>query len=189
MQIKTKRLFKKTEKAAWSGRQAGGITAGSTLPVMSDGHVLDGPALRLLIGLWERCEGGWITSLEFSELSLYYGLSLIICFICLFISRDSLASEMIGYGLDERGSSLGKDRKFFSFSPPQNLLCPPPNTPIRRVPGSISYGVSHPERESDHSPLSSYEVHSPDVSADVLKQRDNLTLHCLFICFSGLGHS
>jgi hypothetical protein len=61
--------------------------------------------------------------------------------------------QRLGYGLDERGSILGRDWEFFS-SPPLG----PTQPPIQWVPGALSPRVKRPGREADHSSPSSAEV-------------------------------
>jgi hypothetical protein len=66
----------------------------------------------------------------------------------------------MGYGLNGRGigfdSPQGQD--FFFSSTSSRLILGPIQSPIQRVPGSLSSEVKRPVRETDHCPVSDAEV-------------------------------
>jgi hypothetical protein len=68
----------------------------------------------------------------------------------------SVVTFRMGYGLDGRGSILGKIKRLI-FTESREALGPT-QPPIQWVPWAISPGVKRPGREADHSPPSSAEV-------------------------------
>jgi hypothetical protein len=70
-------------------------------------------------------------------------------------SRDSSVGIATGYGLDGRGSIIGRG-KIFLFSTVTSTALEPTHPPIQCVPEALSPGVKRPGR--DHSPPSSAEV-------------------------------
>jgi hypothetical protein len=67
-------------------------------------------------------------------------------------SRDSGVGIARGYGLDGRGSILGKGTVFLISIASRPALGP------TQLPGPIFLAVNRPEREADHSPPSKAEI-------------------------------
>jgi hypothetical protein len=76
-----------------------------------------------------------------------------IFYSCLFSKSSGTA---LGYGLDDRGSSPGRDREFFPHHRVRQVLRPT-QPPIQWVPGSPSLEKKQPGLEADHSLPSSTE--------------------------------
>jgi hypothetical protein len=75
--------------------------------------------------------------------------------------RDSSVGITLGYGLDDRGSSVRfpAGAGNFLLSPPASRTAlGPTQSPIHWVPGALSLGIKQPGREANHSPPSSSEV-------------------------------
>jgi hypothetical protein len=102
--------------------------------------------------------------------------------------------QLLGYGLDDRGS---RDRfpaggwEFFSSPSRPERLCGPPSLLSNGYQGLFPWGVKRPGREADHSPPSSAEVkecvelylHSPNTHSwrgAQLKYRDKFTSFYLY---------
>jgi hypothetical protein len=75
-------------------------------------------------------------------------------------SRYSSVGIALGYGLDDWGSRVRFPAEAGNLSIPHRVQngSGPTQSPIQCVPGALSLGVKQPEREADHSPLSSAEV-------------------------------
>jgi hypothetical protein len=72
------------------------------------------------------------------------------------MTLNSSVGIATGYRLDDRGSISGKGVFFFSVA---SRLGVGPTQPLTQcVPGAFSPEAKFPERETDHSPLSSAEV-------------------------------
>jgi hypothetical protein len=65
---------------------------------------------------------------------------------------------VLGYGLDDQGSSPGWDWEFFSSLPRPDRFWWPTQPRIQWVPRGLSLGVKRPGHEYDHSPPSGAEV-------------------------------
>jgi hypothetical protein len=77
----------------------------------------------------------------------------------LFAILRSSVGIVLGYGLDDRGSTVrslaGAGNFFFFFLPPRpERLWGSPDL-LSAVPGAFSLGIKRPGREADHSPPSS----------------------------------
>jgi hypothetical protein len=76
------------------------------------------------------------------------------------MSRNSSVGIALGYGLDDRGSRVRfpAEAVIFLLTAASRTALGPTQPPIQGVPGALSLGVKRPEREADHSPVSSAEV-------------------------------
>jgi hypothetical protein len=74
-------------------------------------------------------------------------------------TRDSSVGTVLGYGLDDQGSTVRFQAGLgiFLFTASRTALGPN-QPPIQWVPGFLSLVVKRPEREADYSPPSSAEV-------------------------------
>jgi hypothetical protein len=74
--------------------------------------------------------------------------------------RDSSVGIALGYGLDDRGSSVRfpAGLGIFLFTTASRTVLGPTQPPIQWVPGDLSLGVKRPGREAGHTPPSSAEV-------------------------------
>jgi hypothetical protein len=75
-------------------------------------------------------------------------------------SRDNSVGTALGYGLDDRGSTVRSPAGLgiFPFTTVSRTDLGPTQFPIQWVPGVLSLGVNRPGRETDHSPPSSSDV-------------------------------
>jgi hypothetical protein len=111
-------------------------------------------------------------------------------------SRSSSVGISVGYGLDDRGSSvLGFDSRrgmgIFLFTTGSRTVVGTTQPPIQWVPGALFLEVKRPRREADHSPPSSAEVKNawsytstPQyvfMAWCLAKHRDNFTFNFMLI--------
>jgi hypothetical protein len=89
-----------------------------------------------------------------------YLVSFFCCYVVAYKSRDSSVGIALGYGLDDRCSTLDFRRGLgiFLFTTASRTALGPTQPPIQWVLGSLSLGVKLPGREAYHSPPSSAEV-------------------------------
>jgi hypothetical protein len=75
-------------------------------------------------------------------------------------SRDSSVGIALGYGLDDRGSTVWFPVETGNFSLYHRVQTGsgPTQPPIQCVPEELSQGLKRPEREAGHSPPNSAEV-------------------------------
>jgi hypothetical protein len=74
--------------------------------------------------------------------------------------QDLSISQMLGYGLDDRGSRVRfpAGLGIFLFTTASGTARGPTQPSIQWVPGALSLRVKRPGREANHSPSSSAEV-------------------------------
>jgi hypothetical protein len=75
-------------------------------------------------------------------------------------SRGSSVGIALGYGLDDRGSTVQfpAEAGNFSLTTVSRMALGPAQPPIQCVPGAFSQGIKRPECEADNSPPSIAEV-------------------------------
>jgi len=69
----------------------------------------------------------------------------------------ALSVEWVDYGLDDRGSIIGRFNEGILFTASRPILRPT-QPPIQWVPEALSLGIKWPGREADHSTPSTSEV-------------------------------
>jgi hypothetical protein len=82
------------------------------------------------------------------------------------IANDTLHLQAVvtsvqsqSYGVDDRDSVPGRDRKgYFLFTTTSRLALRPTQPPIQWIPGALSPGEKRPGCEADHSPSSTVKV-------------------------------
>jgi hypothetical protein len=76
------------------------------------------------------------------------------------MSRDSSVGIALGYGVEDRGSTVRFPAAAgnFSLHHRSSRALVPTQPPIQCIPEVLSLGVKRPGRETDHSPPSSAEV-------------------------------